>query len=105
MHVGVRMKAQLFQLGDVLVLPLELVSLRLLILEFSQIHDLAHRRCGVGDNLDEIEPALSRCLYRFCRRHDPHLSGIVDDANLGGSDFFVYAYALSSFDGSSPGVW
>lgn len=89
--VGVRVKSQLLQLGDMLVFPLDLVALRLFVLVFSVIHDLTYRRGCIRHNLYQIKPALLRYLHRLTRAHDADLSAVVDHADLGRPDFLVDA--------------
>ena len=74
-----------------LMFPLQFVFLRLLILEFAKVHDLADGRRCIRDNLDEVEAALPCNLDRIRRTHQSQLPTVVNDPDLGNPDIFVYA--------------
>ena len=91
MVVGIRMEPEFLQERNVLVFPLKLIFLRLLILELSEVHDLADRWRRIRYDLDQVETPLSREFDCLRRTHKAKLPSIIDHANLGNPDIFIYA--------------
>ncbi len=100
MRVGVRMKPEFLEQGHMLVLLLQLVLLRKLILELAKVDDLADRRVGVRDDLDEIGFALPCHADGDSRRHHAKLAAmLINDPYLGDTDFVIDTRAFLLADG------
>ena len=73
-----------------LVLARGLLLLGLLVLVLRVVEHAAHRRLGLGGDLDEVEIALLRVAQRVLGLHDADLRAVVaDDPNLGNADALV----------------
>ena len=84
-----------------LVLLLQLVLLRQLVLELSEIDDLAHRGHRIRHDLDEIGFTFTGHADGSRRGHDAKLAAmLIDDPDLGDPDLFVDASALLLANGS-----
>src|SRR5207247_1615727 len=94
MHVGIGVESQFLYLSNLLVLSLKLILLRLLILIFSEIHDLTYGRGGIGYDFDQVKSPSMSNLHRFDRIHDADLSLFINDTHLRCADFFIYSNAV-----------
>ena len=69
------------------------------------VHDAAHRRRGVGSDLDEIEPFVIRDALGLRRRVDAQLLAVeVDQAALAHRDLVVEPRLLSSYCAHLPSL-
>jgi len=94
--MGVRIGAELdfFDLDDLLLFTGFGLALLLFVFELAEIHDLAHRRIGVGRNLDQIQTGIIGHLHSTRRGHNPCVFAIgSDQPDFIGSDAFIYARA------------
>ena len=75
-----------------LMLPLELVFLRLLVFELAEADDLTDRRFCLGNDLDEVCSTLKGEFDPLLGRHYAQLTAVlVDHADFGNFDFVVYS--------------
>jgi hypothetical protein len=78
----------------------------LLVLVLAEVHDLADRRIGVGSDLDEIEPRLSRDLERFGQRLGSKLRAVgSDQADLTSADAVVDTGVVCGQCGITSSGW
>src|SRR5581483_599493 len=93
-RVGPRMKADFLQqllVGRFLRL---FFALLLFVFPFAELDDLADRRLGIWNDLDQVLLFGAREFHRVFGRHDAdHLAVVADDANFGGADLLVHADA------------
>src|SRR5690606_2993485 len=89
--VGVRSKPNLLELHRLRLLPGFLFLLLLLVSVFAVVDDLNDRGLSHWGDLDQIQPEFASAPERLIDIH--HIMGAVglNDSNLGGPNFFVYA--------------
>ena len=101
-HVNAGRHPDFLNLYHPLVLPGFLLSLGLLETELTIVHELTHRRDGIGRDLDQIQSLLLCLVQRLLRRHDAKLLAAVrDQTDLFIPDFFIELMSCVS-DGKAP---
>ena len=102
-RISVRMKAELLQNGHMLMFLLELVFLRLFILELPKTDDLAHWRFRTGDDFHQIGLTLQGKPDRFPWCHHSKLcTMVVDNPDFRSPDLIINAGSLFFGYGWSP---
>jgi hypothetical protein len=95
-------KTDLLHFGGLGRRPILALLLGELVLVLPVIHDLAHGRTRVGDNLDEVEPLLLRHAHRLERLDDADLLVVrADHADRRDTDHVVHAGPLDRRAGVS----